>query len=70
MKGTAQRAILRWIHLIFAIPIVGYVYRPFAELPNYAPIARYIAFPIILVSGLHLALQRIDNRSDFIGHLK
>jgi len=52
MKGTTQRAILRWIHLFFAIPIIGYVYSPFADLPNYAPIARYVAFPVSLLSGL------------------
>jgi predicted tellurium resistance membrane protein TerC len=51
MSNSTKRAILRWIHLIFAIPIIGYVYSPFSELPNYAPIARYIAFPIILFSG-------------------
>ena len=47
-----KRSILRWIHLIFAIPIIGYIYSPFSELPNYAPVARYIAFPVILLSGL------------------
>lgn len=52
MKGTTQRAILRWIHLTLAIPIVGYAYSPFAELPSYAPIVRYIAFPIVLLAGL------------------
>ena len=46
------RSILRWIHLIFAIPLIGYIYSPFAELPNYAPVVRYIAFPVILLSGL------------------
>ena len=50
-NGT-KRGILRWIHLIFAIPIIGYAYSPFAELPNYAPIVRYVAFPVILLSGL------------------
>jgi|SRR5690242_7227141 predicted tellurium resistance membrane protein TerC len=47
-----KRSILRWIHLIFAIPIIGYIYSPFAELPNYAAVVRYIAFPVILLSGL------------------
>jgi len=47
-----KRSVLRWIHLIFAIPIIGYIYSPFAELPNYAPVVRYIAFPVILLSGL------------------
>lgn len=44
MSNAAKRSILRWIHLILAIPIVGYAYSPFAELPSYAPIVRYIAF--------------------------
>lgn len=52
ISNARQRSILRWIHLIFAIPIVGYIYSPFTELPNYAPIVRYIAFPVILLSGL------------------
>jgi hypothetical protein len=52
MKDTTKRSILRWIHIVFAIPIVGYVYRPFKELPNYAPIVRFVAVPIIVLSGL------------------
>jgi predicted tellurium resistance membrane protein TerC len=52
MSNATKRAILRWIHLTLAIPIIGYVYSPFAELPNYAPIVRYLAFPVVLLSGL------------------
>jgi hypothetical protein len=35
---ATKRWIPRLIHLIFSIPIVGYVYSPFKELPNYAPV--------------------------------
>jgi predicted tellurium resistance membrane protein TerC len=52
MRDAIKRSIVRWIHLIFAIPIIGYIYSPFKELPNYAPVVRYVAFPIIAVSGL------------------
>ncbi len=52
MSDATKRSILRWIHLVFSIPIIGYIYSPFKELPNYAPIVRYIAFPIIALSGL------------------
>ena len=38
INNATKRAILRWIYLIFAIPIIGYIYSPFAELPNYAPL--------------------------------
>jgi predicted tellurium resistance membrane protein TerC len=52
MNGATKRSILRWIHLVLAIPIIGYAYSPFAELPSYAPIVRYIAFPVVLLTGL------------------
>lgn len=52
ISHTAQRSIVRWIHVIFSIPIIGYVYSPFKELPNYAPVVRYVAFPVIVLSGL------------------
>ena len=51
MNNATKRSILRWIHLIFAIPIIGYVYSPFAELPNYAPIVRFVSIPVLILSG-------------------
>jgi predicted tellurium resistance membrane protein TerC len=51
MSNAIKRAILRWIHLIFAIPIIGYVYSPFAELPNYAPVVRFVSVPVLILSG-------------------
>jgi hypothetical protein len=46
-----QRAFLRWIHLILAIPILGYIYSPFEEIPNYAPATRFVFVPIIMLAG-------------------
>src|ERR1700704_3462769 len=51
MSNATKRAILRSIHLIFSIPILGYVYSPFAELPNYAPIVRFVSVPVLILSG-------------------
>jgi hypothetical protein len=51
MSNATKRAILRWIHLILAIPIVGYVYSPFAELPDYAPVVRFVSIPVLILSG-------------------
>ena len=51
MNSATKRSILRWIHLIFAIPIIGYVYSPFAELPNYAPVVRFVSIPVLILSG-------------------
>ena len=52
MKETTKRSVVRWIHIVFAIPIIGYVYSPFKELPNYAPVPRYVAVPVIGLTGL------------------
>lgn len=52
MKAATQRAIARWVHIILSIPIIGYVYSPFAELPNYAPVVRYVSIPALALTGL------------------
>ena len=52
ISEAAKRSIFRWIHLIMGIPIIGYIYSPFEEIPNYAPAVRYVFLPIILASGL------------------
>ena len=51
MIKATQRTILRWIHLIFAIPILGYIYSPFEEIPNYAPAVRFAFVPVIMFAG-------------------
>jgi thiosulfate reductase cytochrome b subunit len=52
MKDTTKRSILRWIHIVLAIPIAGYVYSPFEELPNYAPVVRFVSIPVLVLTGL------------------
>src|SRR5438128_7014680 len=51
ISNATKRSILRCIHLIFGIPIIGYVYSPFAELPNYAPVVRFVSIPVLILSG-------------------
>jgi len=46
-----KRSMLRWIHLVFAIPILGYIYSPFSELPNYAPATRFVFVPVMILAG-------------------
>jgi hypothetical protein len=50
-QGTV-RTIVRWVHLLLSIPMIGYAYSPLEELPNYAPVARYIAVPGLVLTGL------------------
>lgn len=52
ISASTQRVIVRWLHLVLAIPIIGYIYSPFEQLPDYASTVRFVAFPILLLSGL------------------
>jgi hypothetical protein len=52
MNNATKRWIFRWIHLVFSIPILGYIYSPFEAIPDYAPLVRFIFVPILVLSGL------------------
>jgi len=52
MKEATKRSIFRWIHIIFSIPILGYIYDSPSDTPNYASSVRYFLVPVLLLSGL------------------
>ena len=52
MKEATKRSIIRWIHIIFGIPILGYIYDSPSDTPNYASTVRYVFLPVLLLSGL------------------
>jgi thiosulfate reductase cytochrome b subunit len=67
MKDSTIRSILRWIHIVVAIPILGYIYSPFEKLPGYAPATRRVFLPVMIVSGLwmwkgHVVKRLISKR--------
>ncbi len=51
MTNATKRSILRCIHIVFSIPILGYIYSPFEEIPNYAPVVRFAFVPVMVLSG-------------------
>src|SRR6185295_2083478 len=51
ISRATTRSILRWVHIVLAIPILGYIYSPFAELPNYAAVTRFVFVPVIMLAG-------------------
>ncbi len=68
MNTATQRSIVRWIHIVFAIPILGYIYSPFEKLPDYAAPTRYVFLPVMVLSVLwmwkgHLLRRLIWKRS-------
>jgi hypothetical protein len=67
MTSATRRSILRWIHIVLGIPIAGYIYSPFAEIPNYAPAVRFVFFPMLVLTGLWMwqghAVRRLFSRN-------
>jgi len=68
MNQSTLRSIVRWIHIIVAIPIFGYLYSPFEKLPQYAPPTRFVFFPLMVLTGLwmwkgHLVRRLLSKRA-------
>ena len=62
MTEATKRSIFRWIHIICAIPIIGYIYSPFDQIPNYAPATRFVFLPVMLLTGLWMWKGHIVRR--------
>jgi hypothetical protein len=42
ISNATKRSILRLIHIIFGIPILGYIYGPASEVQQYAAAVRFV----------------------------
>jgi hypothetical protein len=51
ISNATKRSILRWIHIVVAIPILGYIYSPPSEAQQYASAARFVFAPIMILAG-------------------
>jgi thiosulfate reductase cytochrome b subunit len=52
MNAATERKILRWLHIILSIPVVGYIYGPVADIPQAAAAVRYVFMPMIVFTGI------------------
>ncbi len=52
MNQGIQRLVVRWIHIVLGIPIIGYIYSPFEEIPKYAAAVRFGFLPVLVLTGL------------------
>ena len=72
MRDVTKRVIVRWIHIVCGIPIIGYIYSPFEQIPNYAPAVRFVFLPIMVLTGLwmwkgHLLRRLVSKASAYSG---
>ena len=68
MNQGTKHTIFRWIHIIFGLPILGYIYGPPAEVQQYAPMFQFVFVPVLVLSGLwmwkgHLITRLFSKRS-------
>jgi thiosulfate reductase cytochrome b subunit len=52
ISHAVKRSILRAVHLILSIPILGYIYGKPAEVQQYAAATRFVFVPVLILSGL------------------
>jgi hypothetical protein len=66
MTANTQRSIIRWIHIIFGLTLVGFVYGPPAEVEQYRSNFQYFFLPAVVVTGFWLwkgpAIQRLFSK--------
>jgi hypothetical protein len=54
MNAKTERRILRWVHLVLSVPILGFIYGPVASIPRAVFATRYVFVPVVIASGLWL----------------
>ena len=54
MKASTERKIIRWVHILLSIPVIGYIYGPVAQIPEASMMVRVFFFPVIVLSGFYL----------------
>ncbi|HEV2134981.1 MAG TPA: hypothetical protein VGR47_12155 [Terracidiphilus sp.] len=52
-----ERTAIRLLHLLLSIPIVGFIYGPVSQIAPAAFVTRWVAFPLVVLSGLWLWLK-------------
>ena len=51
ISSATKHAILRALHLVLSIPILGYIYSPPSEAQQYASAVRFVFVPVLILSG-------------------
>jgi hypothetical protein len=51
MKASTERRVIRWLHIILSIPLIGYFYGPVAAIPRAAWVTKFIFLPFVVLSG-------------------
>ena len=59
MKPSTKRIILRIVHLVSVIPVLGYVYQPVAEVAEYQRFTQMVFIPIAILTGYWMYMRMV-----------
>jgi len=51
ISSATKRAILRCLHLVLSIPMLGYIYGEPSDVQQYAGAVRFVFVPVMILSG-------------------
>jgi hypothetical protein len=51
MKASTKRLLLRCVHLVAVIPVLGYIYQPAAEAEQYQRFTQMVFIPVAILAG-------------------
>jgi hypothetical protein len=69
MSAFRERSIIRALHLILSVPIIGFIYGPVAHIAPAAQLTRFVAVPVVLLSGLWMWQKpRLMRWARHLGH--
>ena len=57
MKPWPERDTIRLLHFVLSIPILGFLYGPVAHIPQAAWFTRWVAMPVVVLSGVWMWLK-------------
>jgi hypothetical protein len=57
MNAARERLVIRTLHLLLSIPLAGYLYGPLPHIPPAVFVTRFVAFPVVVISGFWLWLK-------------
>jgi hypothetical protein len=52
MNSLEERILIRTLHLVLSVPIIGFIYGPVAHIPPAAAFTRFVAVPLVILSGV------------------
>lgn len=59
MKASTKRIILRIVHLVSVIPVLGYVYQPVAEAAQYQQATQMVFIPVTILTGYWMCMGMV-----------